>query len=164
MSSLKVRLFFAVILALILTILPLPELLVGLRPPWILMLVLYLQFFLPDHFNLILLLMVGLALDVLLSTVLGEHVFALTLVAWIASNKARRFALFSIGQQMALTGFFCLFYQLTILMIDASLGYHAEFLMSLPSTLMSVLLWPWIRLVADDTLLAKGTYRHQGGL
>lgn len=160
MNSLNVRLFIAVIITLALTILPLPDLLLGLRPPWVLMLVLYLQFFLSDHFNVVILLIIGLALDVLLSTVLGEHAFALSLVAWIASNKARRFRLFSIGQQMTLVGFFCLFYQMIILLIDASLGYHVWFIMSLGSSLISVLLWPWVRLIADETLLVKAVYRR----
>ncbi|CDZ78877.1 Rod shape-determining protein MreD [Legionella massiliensis] len=160
MTSLGPRLFVAALLVLALTILPLPELLIGLRPPWVLVLLLYLQFFLPDHFNLMLLLVIGLALDVLLSTVLGEHAFALSIVSWIASTKARRFRLFTMGQQMALIGFFCLLYQAVILMIDASLGYYYGFIMPLGSTLITILLWPWVRLLADDTLAIKAAYRR----
>ena len=160
MNSLTLRLFMAALITLALTILPLPDLLIGLRPPWVLILILYLQFFLPYHFNVVILLIIGLALDVLLSTVLGEHTFALSLVTWIASSKARRFRLFSMGQQMTLVGFFCLFYQLIIVTIDASLGYHVGFIMVLGSSLISVLLWPWVRLIADETLLIKVTYRR----
>jgi rod shape-determining protein MreD len=160
MTSLNLRLFVAAILALALTILPLPELLVGLRPPWALILILYLQFFLPEYFNLILLVIIGMALDVLLSTVLGEHAFALSIVAWIASTKARRFRLFTMGQQMALIGFFCLLYQMLILIIDASLGYYYGFLMPLGSTLITILLWPWVRLIADESLAIKMVYRR----
>ncbi|KTD31479.1 MULTISPECIES: rod shape-determining protein MreD [Legionella] len=155
MNFVSLRLFAAVIIALALTILPLPEVLLGLRPPWVLILILYWQFFLPDYFNIAILLIIGLALDVLLSTVLGEHAFALSLVTWLASSKARRFRLFSMGQQMALVGFFCLLYQTLIVMVDASLGYYYGFLMLLGSTAISVLLWPWMRLIADDTLGSK---------
>lgn len=160
MSSLHFRLAIAIVLALALTILPLPDLLIGLRPPWVLMLVLYLQFFLPNYFNVIILLLIGLVLDVLLATVLGEHVFALSVVSWIASNKARRFNFFSMWQQMALIGFFCLLYQMLILTMEAFLGYHIAFIMSLGSAVISMLLWPWVRLLADDTLRAKLSYRH----
>ncbi|KTD20405.1 rod shape determining protein MreD [Legionella lansingensis] len=158
MNVLYLRLFIAVILALALTILPLPELLVGLRPPWVLMLVLYLQFFLPNYFNIPLLIIIGLLLDVLLSTVLGEHVFALSLVTWIASNKARRFNFFSMWQQMALIGFFCFLYQLLIFVIESFLGYHVSFMMLVGSAFVSMILWPWVRLIADDTLRAKAFY------
>lgn len=160
MTSLNFRLFLAAILALALTILPLPELLSGLRPSWVLILILYLQFFIPESFNLVFLIIIGMALDVLLSTVLGEHVFALSVVAWIASSKTRRFRLFNMSQQMALIGFFCLLYQMLILMIDASLGYHYSFLMSLGSTLITILLWPWVRLVADESLAMKVVYQR----
>lgn len=155
--SLGLRLFIAMLLALVLTILPLPTFISGFRPPWALMLILYLQCFLPDYFNTIMLLIVGLLLDVLLSTVLGEHVFALSLVTWIASNKARRFSFFSIGQQMTLIGFFCLFYQMVILVIDAFLGNNVSLIMSLGSVLIAMLLWPWVKLIADDTLYARYT-------
>ncbi|MBA2711852.1 MAG: rod shape-determining protein MreD [Tatlockia sp.] len=159
MTFMNFRFFVALIFTLALTILPLPELLVGLRPPWVLLIILYTQFFLAENFNLALLIFIGMALDVLLSTVLGEHVFALAIVVWIASSKARRFRLFSMGQQMALIGFFCLLYQSLILIIDASLGYYYGFIMPLGSTLISILLWPWVRLLADESLAPKAAYR-----
>ncbi|MBA2656314.1 MAG: rod shape-determining protein MreD [Tatlockia sp.] len=155
MTSLSVRLFLAAILVLALTILPLPALLAGFRPPWVLILILYLQFYLPEYFNLVFLMIIGLVLDVLLSTILGEHAFALALVSWIAASKARRFRLFSMGQQMALMGFFCLLYQMLILIINSSLGYYYGFIMPLGSTLISILLWPWVRLIADESLTLK---------
>ncbi|KTD18917.1 rod shape-determining protein MreD [Legionella jordanis] len=158
MNSLGLRLFVAVILALALTILPLPELLTHLRPPWVLILVLYLQFFLPNQFNLFAVLIVGLLLDVLLSTVLGEHAFALALVTWIASSKERRFNFFPMWQQMALIGFFCLLYQLLIFIVEAFLGYRISLLMLSASAGVSMVLWPWVRLIADDALRSKAVY------
>jgi rod shape-determining protein MreD len=155
MNSLGLRLFLVALLALALTILPLPELILALRPPWVLILVLYLQFFLPDYFNIVILLLIGLVLDVLLSTMIGEHAFALSLVSWIASNKARRFRLYTISQQMVLVGFFSLLYQMLILMIDTSLGYHTRFMISLGSAVISILLWPWLRVLADEFLLVR---------
>ncbi|ASQ46372.1 rod shape-determining protein MreD [Legionella clemsonensis] len=158
--NLYLRLLVAVLISLALTILPLPDSLTGLRPPWILMLVLYLQFFLPNYFNMITLLIIGLILDVLLATVLGEHAFALSVTTWLASNKARRFYFFSMGQQMALIGFFCLLYQMLILVMELFLGYRMDFLMSVGSAAISMILWPWVRLLADDTLRAKTVYSH----
>lgn len=155
MSSMTLRLAVAFLLALILTILPMPEILLGTRPMWVLMLILYLQFYMPDCFNLFVLFMLGLILDTLLSTVIGEHTLALSLVSWIASSKARRFYFFSIGQQMILIGFFCFLYQIIILTIDAFLGYHVGFASVIGSTVISVLLWPWIRLIAEESLLFK---------
>ncbi|CEK10292.1 rod shape-determining protein MreD [Legionella hackeliae] len=161
MNVIYLRLFIAAIITLALTILPLPELLTGLRPPWVLMLVLYLQFFLPGYFNVVILLIIGLILDVLLATVLGEHAFALSVVTWIASNKERRFNFFSMGQQMALIGFFCLLYQMLIMMMELVLGYHISFLMCVGSAAISMILWPWVRLLADDTLQVRAVYSRK---
>ena len=93
------------IVALILSILPMPELISAFRPPWVLLLVLYIEYFLPGNFKLTTLLIVGLLLDVLLSTVIGEHSFALLLVTWIASSKSRRFQFFSMMQQICFNWF-----------------------------------------------------------
>lgn len=161
MTPITLRLVLAFLLVLALTILPMPEFMSGIRPPWVLMLVLYLQFYLPDYFDVWVLFIVGLILDVLLSTVLGEHAFALCMVAWLASNKARRFYFFSIGQQMALIGLLCFVYQLIMMLIDAFISFHTSWLGLIGSTLLSVLMWPWVRLVAEDTLLAKVRYHRQ---
>lgn len=149
------RLLTALILSLSLTILPLPHPLSNFRPSWVLLFILYLEFFLFPYFNLIILFIVGLALDVLLSTVLGEHVFALLLVTWIASRKNRRFNYFSIGQQMAFIALLCLLYQLVIIIIEAFQGSSMSFMMVGGSAFTSSILWPWIKLIGNDTLQQK---------
>ena len=128
MISLNARLLIAFLLALALTILPLPELVVGIRPPWILLILLFIQYYLPDYFNLPLMVILSLALDVLLATMLGEHLFALATVTWLASSKVRRFRFFSIGQQVGLVAVFCLLYQSIIFIIDAYLGFYVNYL------------------------------------
>lgn len=155
MKSLKFRLIMAVLFVLLLTILPLPDLVISLKPAWILLLVLYLQCFLPEYFNISLLITLGFILDVLLSTVMGEHALALSLILWISNEKSRRFSFFSLGQQMMLIGFLCLLYQLLILTIDAFLGYHVRFFMPLGSALTTMLFWPWVKRLADDVFFVR---------
>ncbi|MGQ3892584.1 rod shape-determining protein MreD [Legionella sp. CNM-4043-24] len=160
MMSISLRLVLAFLLTLALTILPMPEFMSGVRPPWVLLLVLYLQFYLPDYFNVRNLFIIGLILDVLLSTVLGEHAFALIIVTWLASTKARRFYFFSIGQQMALIGLLSFVYQLVMMLVDAFVSFHVSWVSVIGSSLLSILLWPWVRLLAEDTLLAKVRYQR----
>lgn len=160
MNVIYPRLILAFILALALTILPMPELLNGIRPSWVLLLVLYLQFYLPDYFQVWALFVVGLILDVLLSTVIGEHAFALTVTAWLINSKSRRFYFFSIGQQMALIGLFSAIYQGLLMIITASLGFHTGWIGFVGSVVSSVILWPWVRLVLEDTLLKSAVRRR----
>lgn len=159
MRSLQLRLWTGFIGALILSILPMPELISAFRPPWILLLVLYIEYFLPGKFKLTTLLLVGLLLDTLLSTVIGEHSFALLLVTWIASGKSRRFQFFSMVQQVFLVGFFCLLYQAVISFIDGLLGFNYSILMPFASALSSMFIWPWIRLLGDSSLMTRLAYR-----
>lgn len=159
MKYLRLRLALGFTIALILSILPMPELVTDFRPPWVLLLVLYIEYFLPGNFNQVMLLIVGLLLDVLLATVIGEHSFALLLVTWIASNKSRRFQFFSMMQQIVLIGFFCFLYQAIIVLIAVLLGFNYSILMPVASALVGMFLWPWIRLLGEDTLLPRFAYR-----
>ncbi|KTD58814.1 Rod shape-determining protein MreD [Legionella sainthelensi] len=159
MKNLRIRLGLSFIVALLLSILPMPELISAFRPPWILLLVLYIEYFLPGNFKLTTLLFVGLLLDVLLATVIGEHSFALLFVTWIASSKSRRFQFFSMMQQIFLIGFFCLLYQSIISLIAVLLGFNYSILAPFASTLVSMFLWPWIRLLGQDNLLNRLAYR-----
>ncbi len=158
-KNLRIRLVLGFIIALILSILPIPELVSNFRPPWVLLFVLYIEYFLPGNFNQTTLLFVGLLLDVLLATVIGEHSFALLLVTWIAFSKSRRFQFFTMVQQIVLIGFFCLLYQLIISLISALLGFNYSLFMPFASALVGMFLWPWIRLFGEDTLLTRLVYR-----
>ena len=149
----------AFIIALGLSILPLPGFVSIFRPPWVLLLALYIEYYVPGKSNISILLFVGLLLDVLLSTVIGEHAFALLSVAWIASSRSRRFQFFSMSQQICLIGFFCLLYQALISFMDALFAFHYSIIMPFASALLSMLVWPWIRLLGESFLLNQLTHR-----
>jgi rod shape-determining protein MreD len=159
MNDLRLKLLIAFIAVLVLSILPMPELISAFRPPWVLLLVLYIEYFIPGKFHVTTLLLVGLVLDVLLSTVIGEHSFALLLVTWIASTRSRRFQFFSMMQQIVLVGMFCFLYQATISFIDALLSFHYNLFMPVASAILSMFIWPWIRLLGESSLLTRLTYR-----
>jgi len=155
MMTLNFRLIIELFLVFVFTIMPLPEIVLEFRPPWILLFVLYIQFFLPNYFSITVLFFLGLCIDVLLSTVLGEHAFALLLTTWFAAGKVRRFCFFSLIQQMVLIGVFCLTYQLIIYCIESFLGYHTGLMALAGIVVLSVFLWPWVRILADGTLLVS---------
>ena len=155
MMTLNSRLCLAFILVFILTILPLPQPVMGFRPPWILLVVLYIQFYLPNYFNMTVLFILGLCIDVLLSTVIGEHAFALVLTTWFAAGKCRRINFFSIVQQMMLLMALCVIYQLVVFLIEAFCGYHNNPWTMTGAALFSMMLWPWMRILGDTTLLMR---------
>lgn len=148
--TLKIRVLLACIIALVLTIIPVPSYFASLRPSWILLLVLYCQFFLPNLFYLTVIIFLGLFLDILLSTTLGEHSLALVITTWLASSKVQRFHMFPMLQQMLLIALFCFIYQLTLYYIDARQGFNSTLFNVIGTTLMSFLIWPWIQLILSN--------------
>ena len=160
MNDIRLKLLIAFIGVLVLSILPMPELISDFRPPWVLLLILYIEYFIPGKFHITTLVLVGLVLDVLLSTVIGEHSFALLLVTWLASTRSRRFQFFSMMQQIILVGVFCFIYQAIISVTDALLSYNYSIVMPIASALLSMFIWPWIRLLGDGSLLTRLTYRR----
>lgn len=138
-----------------LAIIPVPEFLSLLRPSWTFILILYIQFFMPSYFNVGAVFIIGICLDVLLATTLGQHAFAILLTTWLAANKVRRFTFFSLAQQMIAIGFLCLIYHLLLVLMDAFLGYHYDFWQSFIQSLITVLLWPWLKVIADMILAPK---------
>ncbi len=160
MITTNARLLLTVLMAFVLTILPLPDMLSGFRPQWILLIVLYIQFFLPNYFSVTFIFFLGLCLDVLLSTILGEHAFALLLTSWFAVGRTRRFIFFSTLQQMALIAIFGLIYQGVLYLMDASLGHSAGITVVPQRALLSMLLWPWIKWVGSLLLPSKTASRY----
>ena len=159
MSSLSIRFLIGVLITFILTIIPLPIFVEGFRPFWLLLFVLYFQFYRPGYFGVFGLFFLGLLLDVLLCSVMGEHACALLLTLSIAESKMRRFEFLSIAQQMISITVLSMLYQAVIVLIDSSLGYNTKALFTLEAILSSVLCWPWIKLLLDNLMQSYERYR-----
>lgn len=152
MNPWNFRLLLAFVVMLVLTIMPLPAVVSSFRPPWVFLLIFYLTCYLPQPQKMPVgtLFLMGLILDALSVTVLGEHAFALCLSGWIMGQKTARFPFYSTLQQMAVVGFSCIGYQSILLLMDAFMGYPGSFLQVLGIGVVSALLWPWLRLAAEE--------------
>lgn len=159
MIVIYLRWMMVLLLALILTILPLPAFLSACRPPWVLLLFFYTLFFFEFSMQWIGLFAAGLLLDVLQASLIGEHVFALSIALWIASIKRWRFNHFSINQQMAFVGIVCWFYQAALLFI--SVCWEGKFSIwqigveGVVSSVLGAVCWPWIKVVLNDFLMRR---------
>ena len=125
----------------VLTILPLPPSISSIRPAWVLICLLYVQTYLPKYFHVLLVLFLGLCLDALLSTPMGEHAFALLVTTWLMVGKTHRFAFFSIAQQMLGVGLACGCYQTILFIIDASFGHTTALYTIIGVAFSSMMFW-----------------------
>lgn len=154
----QIRSYFAIITtllaALILNMLPLPTWFEKLRPEWLVLALLYWSIALPHRIGLSIVWCVGLLVDVLGNSVLGEHAFALTLIVYLAMKIHRQVRVFPLWQQALCLFPLLLAYELVILLIRAMLGSSQQVGWFWLPALSSAILWPWIFVLLRD-------YRHR---
>lgn len=155
------RIFCAVVIAAVLSVLPLPEYLGVIRPAWILLLVLYIQSYLPKYFHVLAVLCLGLCLDALLVTPMGEHAFALIITTWLMVGSMQRFLFYSIFQQMLIVGLACWCYQFILYIAEASFGYSCSLFDVSGVALTSMLCWP---MLCQLKILHGSQHRHASTL
>ncbi|WP_116474442.1 rod shape-determining protein MreD [Zobellella maritima] len=147
--SLKGRLVVisSLLLALILSILPLPGLVAPFRPDWLLVIMLYWVLALPHRANVGTAWVVGLLLDLLLGSTLGVHALALVIPVYLAAAQFQRLRNYSVWQQAFIIGALALLNKLIIFWAsyidrDIQLDYHYFW-----SIISSMVIWPWVFLL-----------------
>lgn len=137
--------FSSFLIALLMSILPLPNLVNLLWPQWLVLVVIYWVLALPHRVNLGIAWLLGLLLDGLYGSILGEHALALTIVAFIVERLHRQIRMFPLPQQ-AMSVFALVFiYQLILLWIQGMLGLLTnDIYLFWVSALTSMLFWPWV--------------------
>lgn len=138
------------IVAFILTLLPMPDWTVWLRPAWVLMALIYWTTAMPYRVNVGTAWMVGLCLDVLNGTMLGEHALALTIVIYFAIRIYSRFRMFPLMQQGMCVFLFVLLYQFILYCIQGFIGELPKSWLYWSSSFTSMLLWPWVFVIMHD--------------
>lgn len=141
---------FTLLIALVLTLLPMPYWTVWMRPPWILLVLIYWTMTVPYRVNVGVAWMLGMILDFLNGTLLGEHALALTLVVYIVSRMDSRLNMFHILQQSLSVFLLVLFYQFIIFCIQGFIGDLPRGWLYWSSSFVSMLLWPWIYSIMRD--------------
>ena len=128
-------------LAMLLTIIPLSEVLARLRPDWVGLTLIFWCLMLPHRIGVGWGFITGLLLDVLSGTLLGQHALALTLVAYVCVRLHARIRAYPAWQQMLTILLLLTLHQLVVLWVDRTIGRPEQgFSYWLPS-LIGMLLW-----------------------
>jgi len=130
--------------AFVLTLLPMPGWTVWLRPQWVLMIVIYWAMISPERFNVGSAWVIGIFLDVLAGTLLGEHALALTVAAYLVARSHARLRMSPLLQQGFSILLLSLSYQFILFSIQGFLGELPNTWLYWSSSFMSMLLWPWV--------------------
>lgn len=132
------------LLALLLSILPLPTWLKFIWPAWLPLILIYWVIALPHRISLGIAWLLGLLLDSLYGSLLGEHAMALAIITYIADHFHRQIRMFPVLQQAVSIFFLILAYQTLLVWMQGMLGLFENFYLFWLSALTSMLLWPWL--------------------
>ena len=127
--------------ALMLMIVPLPEWARQLRPEWVSLVLIYWVLALPHRIGLGVAWTLGLLLDVMRDTLLGQHALALVIIAYIVIQIHQRLRLFPLWQQSMVVFLLLLIQTIVIFWIKGVIGEAPSFWYTLLPALMSAIFW-----------------------
>lgn len=138
------------IVALLLTALPMPAWAAMWRPAWVALVLIYWCLAVPNRLGIFVGWTLGLFLDVLSGTLLGQHALALAVVAFVAGRSHRVVRVLPLWQQgISVFGLvFC--YQALIIWVNGIQGMPVMASAYWASPVVSTLLWPWVFVVMRD--------------
>jgi rod shape-determining protein MreD len=130
--------------AMLLTILPLPEWARPYRPQWVTLVLLYWAIALPHRVGVGSGFTAGIILDVLTGTLLGQHALGLSVVTFIAIQLHQRIRVFPFWQQsLGVLVLLLVEHLLALWVIGATRGLAPSLTYWLVPVI-GALLWPWV--------------------
>lgn len=141
-SSVIVGLTFLV--ALILSVVPMPSPFDAGRPMWLAMAVAYWVMALPHRVGLLTAWVAGLAADVLFGELFGQNALVLVLVAWLVLLLYQRIRRFPLWQQSLVMLPVLGIAQMVALWLNSLAGNRPPTLLYLLPAVISAVLWPWV--------------------
>ncbi len=140
----------SLVVALMLTALPMPAWAALWRPAWVALVLIYWCMAAPGYTGVVMASVLGLFLDVLSGTLLGQHALALAVVAFVAHRFHRQVRVLPLWQQGISVFGLVFLYQALILWITGIQGMPVIAAAYWSSPLVSMLLWPWVFIVLRD--------------
>jgi rod shape-determining protein MreD len=138
----RLWMIFSGLIALFLSVLPLPGWLDVVRPAFLVLAVLYFSISAPRAGGLALGFLAGVALDVFQGAVLGQHALALTLVTYITVREHQKIRSKPAFQQSLIVFFALIAYEFVVFAIDGWTGHPITNPLRWVHTLTGALIWP----------------------
>ena len=132
------------VIALLLTVAPLPEWARYLRPDWVGLVLIYWCLAVPDRVGVGTGWSVGLLVDLLTGSLLGQHAMALTIVAYLTLKLHLRVRLFPVWQQALTVLVLLILHQLLSLWVSRFIGRPGPPMYYWAPSLAGMFIWPFI--------------------
>jgi len=135
------------VIALMLTVMPLPDWAEEIRPQWVVLVLIYWAMALPQRVSVGSGWVMGLLLDVVNDAVLGQHALALAFIAFLTAHLHQRLRVFPQSQQAIVILVFCVIYNLITLWIKGITGTAPSVWLIVIPSFTTALVWPLIFII-----------------
>lgn len=140
----------SLLIALLLSVIPMPDWSLQLRPQWLALVLIYWCLMAPEKVGIATAWICGLLLDVLTGSLLGAHAMSLALIAFIALQIHQRARIFPLWQQsLVVVSLLALEHALQFWIIgitrDATPGLEYWF-----TPVIGLLIWPWLFILLSE--------------
>ena len=154
-----VAVFGSIVVALILSIAPLPASIEGFRPDWVALALIYWTMMQPQRYSVGTAWLVGLVLDVAQGTLLGQHALALVAVTFLTSRFHLLMRVFPMSQLTATVFALLAVYQFLLFWINGVAGVDARAMTYWGPVIAGTVAWPIVAGLLSGLrfrLLARG--------
>lgn len=130
------------IVALMLSIIPLPDSIEAFRPDWVVITMIYWAMMLPRSWSVGSAWIIGLVLDVAQGTLLGQHALALCVVAFVTVRMHLLMRVFPAGQLMVAVFSLLTLYQFMLFWVNGVAGVQVDAIRYWAPIVSGTVLWP----------------------
>lgn len=140
----SLAIILSILVALLLSVMPMPEPVSMARPMWLAMVLAYWVMALPHRVGLLTAWLAGLVSDVLFGQLFGQNALVMTLVVWMVLLLYQRIRRFPLWQQSLVMLPVFGIAQMVMLWLNSLSGNRPPTLLFLLPAVVSAVLWPWV--------------------
>ncbi|MCC5811147.1 MAG: rod shape-determining protein MreD [Ectothiorhodospiraceae bacterium] len=148
--------FGSILIAYVLTVVPLPEWARLARPEWVALVLIYWCMAVPHRVGAVTAFLAGLGQDALQGTLLGQHALAYVILAFVVVKLHQRIRVYPLGQQAVVVLVLLAMVHLIQFWINGLVGRPMPGAIYWLPPLIGTLVWPWL------FVIMRGVRRYYG--
>lgn len=134
----------SIVAALVLSVIPLPESIAAFRPAWVALIILYWCLVEPRRYALLGAFLVGIVLDVLVGSLLGQHALALLIIVFLSQRFHLRIRTFPASQILLTVVVLLGLYEFVLYWIDGIQGMETPLVERWGPIVVGGVLWLFV--------------------
>ena len=151
--------FLTIVMAILLSLIPLPDLMMPFKPYWLALVIIYWSLETQDMISMGLAFLVGLVLDIVSGSLLGLHALSLVVMVFLVQHFRPRLRFFPPWQQALSVLGLLVNDRIILIWITVLLGEPLPTWQYWLPPLLGMALWPWLFLLLDRARAVTRQYK-----